>query len=484
MENVSRKTLLCGLFVCIGLAILTYIHRNPTGDDAWFAEQAYWLEKTGIVRSNFFSGVLGWDTQLLVSHKLFLLFGAGLVRLFGDNLIVFQLVGLNFFILLIAQIIAYVQNREQTAMSWNLLALLLLIFTNRLLIKMSFENRPELMLAALGFGSFLCINAVQSSRDSHSSRRGEWKWAALAGLLAGMAMLTHLNGVVYLMAGFITLLYLRQVGAALVFGLAGGLTGLLYFADVLMVENGFAIWFYQFRNDPATQNAFGLSAKLWVMLTYPSLFFQTPEVMALPILLIILLLRNRRYLRQLPQPLVIYSLALLASFWLITKKNSGLYTVLFIPFMLLFVYELYRLRPLWDRPVKVALAAYLVIGLYGTVEIIYKNITQPYLPHAYAELRSRLPNHATGLVPLTFFFNEYDEHPYLVSYDSYHFQYKPAQYTPAHLAQWAERSDLDFMVMDYRTGQEPYYPKPGTKTLEAFRLTFFNGRFAVYQRKG
>jgi hypothetical protein len=44
--------------VLIILTLATFYHRFPTGDDAWFAEQSYWLSKSGIVRSNFFKGML------------------------------------------------------------------------------------------------------------------------------------------------------------------------------------------------------------------------------------------------------------------------------------------------------------------------------------------------------------------------------------------------------------------------------------------
>jgi branched-subunit amino acid transport protein len=123
-------------------------------------------------------------------------------------------------------------QKERNANSRNILFILILIFSNRLLIKMSFENRPELMLAALGFGSFLCLQ-TKSATVSKS---------LLAGVLAGMAMLCHLNGIIYLIAGFGTLLYFRQYKNASYFALAGGLTGLVYFSDILLADNGFSIW--------------------------------------------------------------------------------------------------------------------------------------------------------------------------------------------------------------------------------------------------
>lgn len=464
-----------GIILCslLTLTLLTYYHRNPTADDAWFAEQSYWLQKDGVIRSNFFRGLLGWDQQLLVSHKLFLLAGAGLIKLFGYQLPVVQFVGLLAFVVLVGQISFYVYQQEKKTASWLLLVVLILIFSNRLLIKMSFENRPEMMLAAFGFGSFLCLNA----RKPTALKTG------LAGFLAGLALLTHLNGVIYLTAGFVTLLYRQQYKSALVFAVVGGLTGLAYFIDVIQAANGFESWYHQFRHDPATQNAFGLYSKLLVMLTYPTLFFQPPEVAALSLLFVFMLWNQRRFIREMPAVLKLYTVFLILSFWFITKKNSGLYCVLFMPFMLCIIYELYRLKPFVNSALKVVLGLYFIIGLYGAIEIIIKNFRVDYLPVSHQKLRPVIPENQTGLVPLLFFFDEYDRYPYLLAYDTYKFTSPDSASSASSMARWANRNKVGFLVMDYQLSREDCYPEPGTAALPHYQLRFFDGRFAVYSHQ-
>ncbi len=469
---ISQRNLSVLLGFLILLTGLTYWHRYPTGDDAWFAEQSYWLQKAGVIRSEFFRGILGWENQLLVSHKLFLLVGAVLIRVFGYHLPVVQFVGFICFCVLVAQLIYYVRQREQFHPAWYVLAVLGLVFGNRVLVRMSFENRPELMLAALGFGSFLCLQ----------SRRLTMPKTTLAGLLAGMALLAHLNGVIYLVAGLGLLLYRRQYKNGLVFAVAGGLTGLLYFADVLQAENGLAVWYYQFRNDPATQDAFGLGAKLLVMLTYPKLFFESPEQAALSLLLVFLLWHQRRFIKTGNTALNVYALCLLVTFWVLTKKSSGTYLPLFMPFMLALVYELYSQKPFKNMALHVVLALYFVIGLVGTVEIIYKNFTQPYLPVAYERLRSQIGSGRSGLVPLTFFFNEYERYRRLLSSENYKHHARPGITPAADMATWARHRNVDFILMDYAYRPEYFYPEPGTKALPYYRLTYFDNRFAVYER--
>lgn len=126
MNLVIKKPAILLTIACC-LATLTYIHRYPTGDDAWFAEQSYWLQKEGIIRSEFFTGVLGWDKHLLVSHKLFLGIGAVFIKLFGYGLPTVQFVGLVFFYLFIVEICIYITQIEGRISSY-LFVVLILIF--------------------------------------------------------------------------------------------------------------------------------------------------------------------------------------------------------------------------------------------------------------------------------------------------------------------------------------------------------------------
>ena len=469
---VSQRQLTIFLVILITLTGLTYFHRNPTGDDAWFAEQSYWFEKEGVIRSEFFRGILGWEKQLFVSHKLFLVFGAGLIHVFGYHLPVVQFVGLLFFCVIVGDISFYIFKREGKFYSWHLLFILVLIFSNRLLIKTSFENRPELMVAAFGFGSFLCINQSKNSNMK----------VVLAGVLAGLAMLCHLNGVIFLIAGFFTLIYLKNFREALLFSIACGITGVFYFADIIPVTDGLSTWYYQFRNDPATQNAFGWEAKLMVLFTYPKLFFESPEQAALSILLVYLLVTQRAFIKNLPLFLKLYSLVIFITFWLITKNGSGTYMPLFMPFMLLLIYELYKLSNVKNVSFKFVMALYFIIGLYGTIEIIYANVNKPYLPDAYKQLRPNLPYKKNGLVPLTFFFNEYERHAHLLSNENYKNHATPTNDPANQMAQWAYVNKTDFILMDYDYRPEYFYPKPGTRNLPPYKLTYFDGRFAVYQK--
>jgi hypothetical protein len=470
--EISENKLRVILVTFSVLAFTTYFYRYPTGDDAWLGEQAFWLRRGGVIRSEFFRGLLECEKQIFVSHKLFLAFGAGMIWLFGYQLPILQFVGFIFFCILVAEIIFYVSRRERSINSWYILAVLILIFSNRLLVKMSFENRPEMMVAALGFGSFLCL-----SRERMSATR-----VMAAGLLSGLAFLCHLNGAIYLVAGFVTLLFLRRYLLAFNFAAIGGATSLAYFADVLFQQNGVFSWYKQFTGDPLTQESFQLSAKTLQVLSYPALFFRSPEQMALSMLLVLLLWHQRKFIKEVPLKVRIYTLSLFLSFWVITKANSGVYVLIFIPFMLVLVYELYKTRPFSNTALHLVLATYLIIGAFGMFQIIRTNFTMEYLPVSYQRLRPRIDGNKTGFVPLTFFFDEYEAYRRLLTHENFELQSRKKNMSTISMAHWAYRNKVGFILMDYQFRPESYYPKAGTKSIPFYKLTFFNGRFAIYQR--
>ncbi|MBB6002058.1 hypothetical protein [Arcicella rosea] len=453
------------------LTFLSYYNRFPTGDDAWFAEETYWLLKDGVIRSEFFRGLLGWEKQLFVSHKLFLCFGSIMMLIGGSSLYVLKLTSLLFLALLVFLFKGYIAHRQLEKTS--LYIVLFLLFSNTLIVKMSFEYRPEVMMMTLGFASYLLIQYQQKYL------------VALGGVLSGMALLCHLNGIIYIIAGFFMFIFSGKKIKALIFIVFASLTSIFYFYDIWQA-NGFDVWLYQFRNDPATQNAFGLVNKLKVMLSFPSIFFKSPQEMAISILLISFCWTYRKKLNELPRNLIVYAIVLVISFWLITKRASGLYEMLFIPIMMTFIIELFGLiedKPSFklSKPILFAFFLYFVIGFVGIIQLIHKIHSRPFLPDKYAALRKFIPAKSKGLVPLQFFFNEYENHESLLCFENFDFQL--AQSTlkadTESLANWARKNNVKFILFDYKNNKANFFPKP-REVLKGYQLSYFDGDFAVY----
>lgn len=387
--------------VLVLLGVSTYFQRYPTGDDAWFAEQSYWLAKTGIVRSNFFLGVLDWDKQIFVSHKLFILLGSCIIKSFGVSLIASKSISLFFSLVLFLFLVKYFYDRNVFKSNWY--NLLFLLFGNILFVKMSFENRPELMVLTFGFLSFYFLQ--------HGNKRYVW----FAGLFAGLSALSHLNGIIYILAGCMLLLYTSNWRKFFYFSIASGITFAFYFFDIIYFS-AFEVWGAQFKNDPAVFNSIGILAKLKVLAKFPSIFYSSPEQAAPTLLFIVLLWLNRSRISMLDVSLKVYSVSLFISFWLISKSATGHYQLLFFPFMLILIIELLTLEFKKDKISKLVVGTmfiYSIVGFVGAIQVLYKIHSSEYLPTKYAAICKDLPKNSVGLVPLEFYFNQYENHQQL-----------------------------------------------------------------------
>jgi len=79
----KKKTLV--LLMCFNLVGLLFslYNRFIYVDDAWFGEQAYWFSKLGYVKVASIIDYFSWEDRLYVYHKLNIIIGSFLIKLFG-----------------------------------------------------------------------------------------------------------------------------------------------------------------------------------------------------------------------------------------------------------------------------------------------------------------------------------------------------------------------------------------------------------------
>ncbi len=455
---VEKKIYYLALFFGV-LLLATYYQRNPTGDDAWFAEQSYYFWKEGKIRSTFFTGLLDWDQYLYVSHKLFLWIGAAFMALFGVSSYVSKLFGVFSLLLLIlfAYFYCYYLQKNTKLFAW----FFLLLVANSLVGGMSFENRPDIFLGALGFGSFTFLLAA----TSHKSKTA-WQ-IVLAAILAGLAPVAHLNGLIYGVAGLLYLGYKRQYLYAIYFSVvAGGVFG-LYFVDIL-ANQAWHSWWYQLRNDPATQNSFGVWAKVKTMLFFFNIFVESPEQLVTTLLLLTIISVDYYHLSTtskgadkyfwavaknliLNNEVFVYLSGLLLVFWGLTKSATGIYQMLFLPFMCMGIAN-YLAQ---DKPkeakkmtsfVSLALLIYFLVGFIGNVQRIGNNFSNDFKPKVYKEIAKEIPQGSTLIVPLTMFFNEYP-HYKVLSHTGYQVIHKN-QCNETSFAAWLDKHNVEYIILD------------------------------------
>jgi hypothetical protein len=94
----TRSYQLCFTLLLAAL-LLTFFHRANYYDEAWFAEQSFWLMRDGHVRSELFRGYIGWGSGLYVFHKLFIYAGAVVMYVTDFTVATSKLVSISFSLL-------------------------------------------------------------------------------------------------------------------------------------------------------------------------------------------------------------------------------------------------------------------------------------------------------------------------------------------------------------------------------------------------
>jgi hypothetical protein len=200
-------------------------------DDCFFGEQAYWLANEGIVRTKTIHAGLGWEERLFVYHKLNIWIGALIIKTLGWSVYYFKtftlIVYLSFFFLLKK----YLQIDRSKFPELTYLLVCLLVFINPLTFIYGFTYRPEILVMATGFVSFIALEKVRTN-DSKSLL-----WIIIAGVSVGLAFLTHLNGIIFAVSGFFYLLIYRKYKLLIPFMLSGGIIMSFYFIDLLPSGN-------------------------------------------------------------------------------------------------------------------------------------------------------------------------------------------------------------------------------------------------------
>lgn len=184
MKLLPPRALSAALLVLTLFAVASFYHRSCFIDDAWLGERAYWLAHEGVVRSELFRDLLGYEERMFVFHKVFALTGAAFIKLFGWSLYVLKSVSLLYLVMFLG-LLFYYCRRFELSLPFALPALLLL--AHGLIGRAIFVYRPEVMLMTLGFGSFVLLR--------HFLEQSRWGWLVASAFVAGLCVLTHLNGV-------------------------------------------------------------------------------------------------------------------------------------------------------------------------------------------------------------------------------------------------------------------------------------------------
>lgn len=319
------------------LYIFSLWQRVPDVDDAWIGEHAYWLTKAGYVKSELMHGITNQELRHIVHHKFFTLNGYAAIKIYGFSLYTLKAVSLVWAIGFLFVFFRYVRRKfdHQAA----IFSMLLMGF-NAFIFQYSFVYRPEIVVMALGFVSFIFIEKFIDE---------DKKWYLLvAGFTAGVAASTHLNGFIYIGAGFLTLIWKKKYIPSLVMAVSV-LPGIaIYFFDFTSQYN-FDYWFYQINDSPALHKSSVMPSSvkyLLKILNEHMRFLHSPKEIIMTFLLAASVIFNFKDLKN-KTIYLHYLLLLILLLSLISVHSTSKYLLLYIPVMMLIIIT--TAIKLWNR---------------------------------------------------------------------------------------------------------------------------------------
>ena len=414
---MNKKYLQLFLSATIILFIYSLIHRIPDVDDGWLGELAYFQAKLGYVKSELMRGITMQEFRNICHHKFLSIQGGWLINVFGFSLYTLKSLSLMYLAIFILAFLLYAHQKAVS--KENLLLFISLFFGNALIFEFSFIYRPEIPVMALGFLSYMCVEfSIDRSKTNYYI-------IILGGLFAGLAVATHLNGIVFPAAGFLLLLFNKKFKSAFVFGLATLPTMAIYFYDFRSLSD-FKFWSYQMNNSPSIERLsdMPLVFKLLHNIRTEHLrFFHSPIEISFSVLMIIVFSFSYKSLKQY-RSLIIYVAILIISITLFSVHKTSKYAIIYLPYLMLlvtyaiqFIYDKRNNITLFNKTLnrKVAINFCTMLLLFYFISNSIFNVMlcrEKFSASQNSDLVAKyIPEKTSNLriiAPMTFLFNEID----------------------------------------------------------------------------
>jgi hypothetical protein len=361
IRKIQNKLPLILFILTVLFFLLSLYQRQPNEDEAVIAGHVYSFNKLGYVKAELYAGYgYGWDIRQYHYHKLFVLSGALLSSVFGFHIYTFKSVSLICTILFLVYFYLYIRDFEKqfNTKTFFFLASSLLLF-NALFLEYSFMYRPEIMVVCLGFISFYYI--MKGIRDS------KLIWFILAGAFSGLSAFTHLNGLIFSVAGFVLLITRKKLIPLVLFSIFAGLFTLLYFYDIHSIEELKELY-VQITHDP---NVVEKSPLIISLLNEHMRFFWSPKEFIFSVLFFVALIFTFRDLRKTHSGLLIYMLTLVVSLGLLAHGKTAKYGLYYYPFMTVIIVFYWLNRKRYSKYLKYSMNILLLVyvGIHGYYNI-------------------------------------------------------------------------------------------------------------------
>lgn len=404
--------------------IILYIYslwgRIPDVDGAWIGENAYWLAKLGYAKSELMRGITSQDSLTIIHHKLFNLLGALLIKLFGFSTYTLKSISLFFYIALIFLSYQYSVISTSLLSKKDWILFLLLMFYFPWAFKFSFVYRPEIMITTLGFAAFILLEKTINDKD----KRFAPAW--FAGILIGLAIATHLNGLVFAASGLFLLIWNRKYAKLLPYSVGVLMASSIYFYDYFQ-PGYFSFWYYQFFNSPTVTSVHEYPLLLEPLLNLFSehlRYFHDMEIIVFTLFMLFNLTISFRFLYRKHKILTQFTILMFVFTAIITIHDTRKYILMNLPFILLstvlamkalrereFSYFYFNLQQKTVYRISFSLMIlYLAVSLGYNIRYSVKKFS----PNQNREISLRYSGTNTKemniVAPMTFIFNEIEQY--------------------------------------------------------------------------
>jgi hypothetical protein len=487
------------VFLIIGMVVFTvllfissFIHHPPGVDDAWIGEHAYWMSKLGYVKSELMHGITNQHIRNIVHHKFFTLLGSGFIYIFGFSLLTLQSVNLVAMICFFWVFTRYLTKNSTVTEIWTGI---LLMAVNALVFQYSLAYRPEIIVMTFGFISYIFLEKAIQSPDTK-------KFLAGSGLFAGLAAATHLNGLIYIMAGGLLLLLKKRPMHAVILGLCALPTFAIYFYD-FTPEYNIAFWHHQIYDAPALVKKSEFPDFLRFLVKpfrEQQRFFHSPKEISLTLLFIFSLIVSRDKAKTIQTPFI-YFVLLVLSLMLISVHGTTKYLLLYLPVMMIIMAKSLGqlLAENYNKPISLKILftpyhwAIFFVAIYVCTQSVH-NILQSmekYNPDANRQMVvTHIGNHTRHLnilAPMNFIFNEMDHFHRIqgdLGFSDLQKSGKPMY--GKHLLQYADSLQLDYLIItkEYRKdfGMDTFPEQQ--RMLNGYRTITRNNDYEILKKTG
>lgn len=301
--------------------------------------------------------------------------------------------------------------------------------------------RPEIMVMFFGFCSWVSINRFLDQNRSSS--------VLMAGLFAGLAALTHLNGLIFILAGFTFLLIKKEFRSSLYFGFCAAFVLLFYFWDINNAEL-FGIWIEQFKNDPTQvgKNTNLILEPFVRLISEHKRFFHSGEEIVLTLLFFFSVGLGWKKLYKSQKNILVYLTILIIFLALISHGKTVKYQILYMPFMAVIIsYSIHNTEKVKKYILLFLLSLFCIVNLYSN----YRSFNFDYNPiEMNSEIANKIEEGAKVLAKERFFFNEGTRFTINspIGFAWYYERYLKEKYTLDDFFVFSKEYNIDYIIID------------------------------------